>query len=111
MPLSKEQKAIIAKLLDDIDRVPPLKDAVRVIPPAPLSIEERRLIAETLRWAWLTRKEWKAHRQQLELRHYEATKRLAEHGVPYGQREEWIQRLYGKSKTTLIRYFSRIRAR
>ena len=56
MPLSKKQKAIIA-LLDD--RIPPLKDAVGVIPPdppvfplviqpdppVPLSIEDRRLIA------------------------------------------------------------------
>jgi len=77
----------------------------------PLSFFERDMVVDALRQKWLTPKEWKAYRRQQELRQYEATKKLAHHGVPYGRREEWVQRLYGKSKTTLTRYFTRIRAR
>jgi hypothetical protein len=76
----------------------------------PLSIIERDLVLDALRRQWLTPKEWKAYRRQLELQQYEDAKKIAQYGVPYGQREEWVQRLYGKSKKALTQYFSRIRS-
>jgi hypothetical protein len=110
MPLSAEQQVIIKKLEDELNR--PLEQAASgAVGPVPLSINERTLIAETLRRAWMTQKEWKSYRARQELDQYEAIKKIAHHGVPYGQREAWIQSLYGKSKTTLIRYFTRKRAR
>lgn len=110
MPLSDEQEAIVAKLLDDIDRIPPLKDAgSRVIPPAPLSINERRIVAETLRRAWLTPKEWRAYKHQRDLDQYEAVKNIARHGVPYGERGSFVQGLYGKSREALAQFIRRKR--
>jgi hypothetical protein len=110
MPLSAEQQAIINKLEDGLNR--PFEQAASgAVGPVSLSINERTLVAETLRWAWLTRKEWKTHVWQRELEDYEATKRLGHYGVPYGQREDWIQRLYGKNKEALKRYFIRRRTR
>jgi hypothetical protein len=77
----------------------------------PLSIVERDLAADALRQRWLTRKEYTAYQRWRELEHYEATKRLAHYGVPRGQREDWVQSLYGKSKEALKRYFIRRRTR
>jgi hypothetical protein len=109
MPLSNEQQTIIKKLEDGLNR--PFEEAASgAVGPVPLSIDERVLITESLRRAWSTPEEWKAYRRQRELEQYEAAKKLARYGVPYGQREEWIQHLYGKSKETLTRYFIRIRA-
>jgi hypothetical protein len=109
MPLSDEQQAIITKLEDGLNR--PFEQAASgAVGPVPLSINERTLVAESLRFAWLTRKEWKSYRRQRELEDYGATKRLARYVMPYGQREEWVQRLYGKSKEALKRYFIRRRA-
>jgi len=119
MPLSDEQKAIIAKLEDGLDG-PSFEDlqelakgglgsVKRVGGPVPLSIKERTLVAETLRRAWLTPEEWKAYRHRRELQLYEATKKIARYGVPYGQREQWVQRLYGKSREALKQFVTRRR--
>jgi hypothetical protein len=110
MPLSDEQQAIIKKLEDGLNR--PFEEAASgAVGPVPLSINERILLAEALRWACLTRKEWKAYRRRRELEDYKATQGLAARVVPYGQREDWIQRLYGKRKEALTRYFIRRRTR
>jgi hypothetical protein len=109
MPLSDEQQAIIKKLEDGLNR-PYEQAASGAVGLVALSINERTLIAESLRRAWLTPKEWKALCRRRELEHYEATQRLTRYGVPYGQREDWIQSYYGKSKEALKRYFIRRRA-
>ena len=75
----------------------------------PLSSVERDLVADVLREELLTKQEMKDYRRWRELQHYEATKRLAEYAIPRGKRAAWIQSLYGKSKQTLLQYFSRIR--
>jgi hypothetical protein len=113
-PMEKYRRTVlmnvIAKLENGLDR--PFEEAASgVVGPILLSIDERKLVAETLRRACFTAKEWKTYRNRLELKQYEAIKKIAHHGVPRGQREAWIQRFYGKSKTTLTRYFTRKRAR
>jgi hypothetical protein len=75
----------------------------------PLSIDERTLVSETLRRQWLTRKEWEAYNTWHELQLYEAAKRVAHHGVPYKQREKWVQALYGKSPKALKQFIGRRR--
>jgi hypothetical protein len=113
-PMEEYRRAVlmatIAKLEDGLNR--PFEEAASgAVGPVPLSIEERILTAETLRRACFTTKEWKTYRKQQDLKQYEAIKKIAYHGVRRGQREAWIQGFYGKSKATLIRYFTRKRAR
>jgi hypothetical protein len=112
MPLSKEQEDIIAKLKTDPDlpscRCPACFGETHFVP---LSIDERTLVRETLRAAWLTHKEWKAYKRQIELRQYEVAKEIARRGVPYGQREQFVQALYGRSRKALRQFIRRLRRR
>jgi hypothetical protein len=101
VPLSPEQQAIIDKLQDGLDR--PVAPG-SFFGPVPLSINERKLVIETLRAYWLTPKEWKTYKRQRDLEMYEAAKKLARHGVPRGQRARWLQAHYGKSKAALMRF-------
>jgi hypothetical protein len=97
MPLSEEQKAIIAKLES---------------PLLILSIDERRLVKETLLAKWLTPKEWKDLKRQRQLEQYEVARELARAVVPHGQRENFVaEKLYGRSHNALMQFIGRIRRR
>jgi hypothetical protein len=110
MPLSDEQQTILAKLEHGLDdRFMTIGAPSVTAGPVLLTINERVRVAATLRHAWLSRKEWRAYCWDVEVAQYEKLKEIAKTNVPYGQREGWIQRYYGKSKNTLIRYFTRKR--
>jgi hypothetical protein len=101
-------RAIIVKLETGLDR--PFEEASSgAAGPVPLSINERRIVAEILRRACLPRKEWNAYKNQRELKEYEAIKKLASYGVEHGQRQDWVQRYFNKKKIALERYFIRAR--
>jgi hypothetical protein len=110
MPLSDEQRAIIAKLEHGLDdRFMTIGAPFVTAGPVLLTINERVRVAATLRHAWLSRKEWRAYCRSVELAQYAKLKDIAKNNVPRGQRQDWIQRYYGKSKETLKRYFVRKR--
>jgi hypothetical protein len=96
----------------------------------PLSIAERDLVAETLRHRWLTPKEWRLYRAWSEVRLYEQAQGIADPssklksladpdsklrpeapdaGVPHGQREKWMQDVYGKNEDALKGFIGRRR--
>src|SRR5713226_431796 len=61
--------------------------------PLHLSIIERDAIAQALRWVWLPKDELRKYWQQQKLKHIEATKELAKHGVRFGKRTEFVQKV------------------
>jgi hypothetical protein len=75
----------------------------------PLTVLDRDIILRALREQWLTNDEHKAFMARGELADYETAKEFARRVAPRGQRQQWVQDLYGKSKATLIRYFVRKR--
>jgi hypothetical protein len=76
----------------------------------PLSITERDFVADVLRENLLSRKHWRAYKRWKELRHYEQVRKMAPYAVPYGQYQEWVQGVLGKSKAALMRFVARRRA-
>jgi hypothetical protein len=81
--------------------------------PLHLSIIERDAVAQALRLVWLPTDELHRYRQQQKLKHIEATKKLAKHGVRFGNRTEFVQKVtgYDDSPEALKQFVRRHRKR
>jgi hypothetical protein len=103
----KEHRALIKK----IGRGPVIKKItgtlVLVEGENLLTIDERRLVVETLRLAWLPKDKLRKHWQLQKLKHIEATRKIAKAGVPHGERTDFISALTGYDDTDALRQFAR----
>jgi len=76
----------------------------------PLSVTERDFVTDVLRENLLSRKHWRDYKRWKKLRLYEQVRDLAPYAVPYGQQQEWVQGVFGKSRAALMRWVTRMRA-
>jgi hypothetical protein len=76
-----------------------------------LTIDERMLVAETLRLAWLPKAKLRRHWQQQKLEFIEATRKIAKEGVEYGERTKFIRAMTGDNPETLRQFVRRTKKR